>query len=121
MQNNLLDEIIADYMGIVGAVGCYRADWFLRFVGLDLFPKYRPGSRLENYRGEPPLSDAAFTVLQALVKDAAANLERFDTHHRQKEHKPLIAVTLTYFTLEQLASEGAVELLDDKLNELDKA
>ncbi|MEW6357123.1 MAG: hypothetical protein AB1696_12410 [Planctomycetota bacterium] len=114
MQNHLLDEIIADYMGIVGAVGDYRADWFLRFVGLDRFPKYRPGGRLENYRGDPPLSDAAFAVLQALVSDAARNLEEFDRRHPDKEHKPLVAVTLTYFTLEELAAEGAADRLSDR-------
>lgn len=56
MQNNLLDELIADYWGIVVATGEYRADWFLRFLGLESFPQYRQGGRLENYRGQPPLS-----------------------------------------------------------------
>ena len=68
MKNNLIDELIADYMGIVTAAGRFRADWFLRFVGLESFPDYREGGRLENYRGKPPLSDGAFKVLQALVK-----------------------------------------------------
>ena len=40
MQNNLLDELIADYAGIVAAVGRYRSDWFLRSVGLESFPHY---------------------------------------------------------------------------------
>ncbi|HYQ84180.1 MAG TPA: hypothetical protein VEP28_09280, partial [Rubrobacter sp.] len=40
MRNNLLDELIADYAGIT-AVGPYRADWFLRFMGLEAFPAYR--------------------------------------------------------------------------------
>lgn len=35
MRNNLLDELIADYQGIVSAIGKYRADWFLRFMGLE--------------------------------------------------------------------------------------
>jgi hypothetical protein len=79
MRNNLLDELIADHEGIVAACGRYRADWFLRFVGLEDFPRYREGGRLENYRGQPPLSEAAFRVLQALVKAAAENLERLDS------------------------------------------
>lgn len=37
MRNNLLDELIADYRGIVTAIGHYRADWFLRFLGLESF------------------------------------------------------------------------------------
>jgi hypothetical protein len=76
MRNHLLDELIADYAGIVAACGHYRADWFLRFLGLEDFPRYREGGRLENYRGNPPLSEEAFRVLQALVKAAAENLER---------------------------------------------
>src|SRR5436305_12142050 len=43
MRNNLLDELIADYTGMVGATGRFRAAWFLRFVGLEDFPRYRPG------------------------------------------------------------------------------
>ena len=30
MRNNILDELVADYMGITAAAGRYRADWFLR-------------------------------------------------------------------------------------------
>lgn len=46
----MLDELIADYAGIVAAWGRYRADWFLRFVGLEDYPRYREGGRLQNYR-----------------------------------------------------------------------
>ncbi len=76
MRNNLLDEIIADYMGITAAAGRYRADWFLRFMGLESFPVHREGGRLQNYRGRPPLSEGAFGVLRALMKDIAENLQR---------------------------------------------
>ncbi|WP_243902599.1 DUF7005 family protein [Aetokthonos hydrillicola] len=79
MRNNLLDELIADYIGIVAAIGYYRADWFLRFLGLEVFPNYREGGRLQNYRGKPPLSNRAFQVLQSLTKAAAEQLENFDT------------------------------------------
>src|ERR1700710_2073650 len=60
MRNNMLDELIADYAGLVGATGRFRAGWFLRFVGLEDFPRYRPGARLDLYRGKPPLSGGAF-------------------------------------------------------------
>ena len=55
MRNNLLDELIADYQGIVAAVGEYRAGWFLRFMGLESFPDYRTGGRFENYQKERSL------------------------------------------------------------------
>ena len=76
MRNNLLDEFIADYRGIVAARGSYKADWFLHFMGLESFPYYREGGRLQNYRGQ--LSDGAFKTLQKLVKSAAENLEECD-------------------------------------------
>lgn len=106
MRNNLLDELIADYAGLA-AVGRFRADWFLRFVGLEEFPRYRPGGRLDLYRGKPPLSDGAFRVLQSLVKSAAENLERF----RGPQETALTVVALASLRLEDLASEGAEELL----------
>jgi hypothetical protein len=116
MRNNILDEIIADYRGIVAANGEYRADWFLHFVGLEAFPNYRAGGRLENYRGEPPLSPGAFIVLQRLVKAAAENLERFDRKFgqsvRTRESEVAILIALTTLRLEELASERGVELIE---------
>jgi hypothetical protein len=77
MRNALHDELIADYHGIRAAAGRYRADWLLRFMGLE-DDAYRAGGRLENYRGDPPLSPAAFELLQAEVRSAAAGLEAID-------------------------------------------
>ena len=78
MRNSLLDELIADYAGIVSAAGRFRADWLLRFMGVEDAGRFRAGARLENYRGSPALSDGAFVVLQSLVRSAADALSRFD-------------------------------------------
>ena len=128
MRNNLLDEFIADYRGIVAATGSYKADWFLRFMGLESFPSYREGGRMENYRGQ--LSDGAFKILQRLVKSAAKNLEDFDCalkdtalHKASRRHRNYaqqiskggsrfaptedrtrILMALTSLTIEELAS-----------------
>ncbi|MEH1870154.1 DUF7005 family protein [Nostoc sp.] len=122
MRNNLLDELIADYRGIVAAIGYYRADWFLRFVGLESYPNYREGGRLQNYRGQPQLSDVAFKILQALVKAAAENLESFDAKYanelRTLNAQPLILMALTYLTLEELASQEANSLLLTTIDQL---
>jgi hypothetical protein len=80
MQNALHDELIADSTGIMAATGRFRAGWLLRFLGLENFPAYRAGGRLENYRGTPPLSDEACAVLQSLVEAAAGNLEVLAAH-----------------------------------------
>lgn len=74
MRNSLQDEIIADYVALVSSEGHYRSDWFLRFMGLEAYPRIRHGGRLENYRGTPPLSAGALRVLATLVERIARNL-----------------------------------------------
>jgi hypothetical protein len=118
MRNALHDELIADYAGIVGVVGRFRADWFLRFMGLEDPLAYRPGGRLESYRGTPPLSDRAFAVLQALVRSAADNLEQADRRLRTApaagRSLPTMLLALGSFTLEELARPEAAEELDGR-------
>jgi hypothetical protein len=75
MRNNLLDELIADFVGIVRGFGTYRPELALRCLGMENPDRYRPGGRLENYRGTPPLSDAAFGVLQRLAVRGVRNLD----------------------------------------------
>ncbi|HEY9629162.1 MAG TPA: hypothetical protein V6C84_17805 [Coleofasciculaceae cyanobacterium] len=45
---------------------------------MESFPAYRPGGRLENYRGHPCFSEGAFEILLGLVHRSAQNLEEFD-------------------------------------------
>ncbi|BAB73731.1 DUF7005 family protein [Anabaena sp. FACHB-709] len=122
MRNNIFDELIADYRGIIAATGYYQANWFLRFLGLESFPQYREGGRLQNYRGKPPLSDGAFVILQALVKAAAENLQRFHAQYAQKltdtNMQILMLITLTYLTLEELATQEAHFFIQNTLDRL---
>ncbi|WP_438822918.1 DUF7005 family protein [Nostoc favosum] len=122
MRNNILDELIADYRGIVVATGFYRADWCLRFLGLESFPDYREGGRLQNYRGQPPLSDGAFEILQALVKAAAENLQCFHAEYSEDltdtNMQPLMLMGLTFLTLEELASQEAKFRIQQTLDKL---
>ena len=124
MRNNVLDELIADYTGMVGAIGRFRADWFLRFIGLEDFPRYRPGARLDIYRGKPPLSEGAFRVLHILVKAAAETLERFDSglpeSARTVQGKALLISVLASLRLEDLASPDAQELLTRTVTTLEQ-
>jgi hypothetical protein len=119
MRNNLLDELIADYMGIASAAGAFRADWFLHFTGLEAFPRYREGGRFQNYRGDPPLSDDAFFILQKMVIRAAEHLERFDRTHADLLNQPwarsLMLVVLSGLTIEALASPDVQDSLDQGL------
>jgi hypothetical protein len=119
MQNNILDELMADYWGLVVATGEYRADWFLRFLGLEAWPSYRSNGRLSSYRGQPELSAGAFRVLQGLVVNAAQNLERAHRSICQKstltvlENARGMVEALSYLTLEEIASAGLMELLTE--------
>ncbi len=120
-KNHLLDELIADYRGIVAATNQFRADWYLRFMGLENYPIYRPGGRLENYRGEPPLSHEAFEILQKLIKRAAENIEHFDREHAtqlsEPEQRRCILLALCRMRLSDLASEQCVSLLSQALGD----
>ena len=120
MRNSLLDELIADYMGIVAAIGRYRADWFLRFMGLEAFPHYRSGGRLENYRGDPPLSEGALVVLRSLVRSAAQQLERFDALRVGPADAGRVILTLARLGLETLASAESAELLGSIARDLNR-
>ena len=113
MQNNLLDELLADYRGIVAAFGAYRAVLFLTFMGLKNYPEYRAGGRFENYKGEPPLSAGALSILQTLVYKAATNLEEIEHSIAgtvtDKDDRALVVLALARMTLEELAGSKALE------------
>ncbi|MBW8879009.1 MAG: hypothetical protein JF614_29055 [Acidobacteria bacterium] len=121
MRNNLLDELMADYAGLVGAVGRFRAGWFLRFLGLEDFPRYRAGARLDLYRGQPPLSDGAYRVLQRLIREAALSLERFDARlsgPRSPAETALTLAALASLRLEDLAAPEAEERIERAVDRL---
>lgn len=119
MRNNLLDELLADYLGIVAALGHFRASWFLRFMGLEDEHTWCPGGRIGNYRGDPPLPDSAFGVLQQLVRAAALALERFDRDLPPGPRDPAatgrLVAALATLTLEEMASDEASRRLASAL------
>lgn len=117
MRNNLIDELIADYRGIVSAIDRYRSDWFLRFMGLESFPNYREGGRLQNYRGS--LSEGGFKILQVLIFSAAINLESFERQQPNKINPIVMLIALCSLTLEELASEEAQTYICQACNTVD--
>jgi hypothetical protein len=80
-RNHVYDELLADYAGITAAVGRYMPEWFLHFIGLEAYPQYREGGRLQNYLGTPPLSPGAFVILQHLVQSAVAYIAQLDQRY----------------------------------------
>ncbi len=119
MRNNLLDELIADFVGIVRAFGTYRAELALCCLGLENPDRYRPGGRLENYRGTPRLSDAAFGVLQRLAVRGARNLEALARASARDlgDLAALARLTCTLFTctLEEIAAEQMADRVSTSL------
>merc|ERR1711916_277350 len=100
MNNNILDEIICDYVGMVSAVDDFVLDWFLRFLGLEDFPTYREGGRLQNYVGDMP--KAPFSVLQKLAYEAILKIKLF--HELAFDANPFqMALAISYFRLDELA------------------
>jgi hypothetical protein len=76
MENHLLDELLADWSGLVAATGGFRADWFLRFLGLEDYPRVRPGGRLALYLGDVEPGTPEHDELLGYVVRAARRLER---------------------------------------------
>lgn len=111
MRNHPLDELLADYAGIVAAAGRFRADWFLRFLGVEDADGCRADGRLWSYRGDPPLSGGAFAVLQRVLRAAAARVQAVDAGLDPPFRTPVgrarVLLALAGLTLEELAVEGA--------------
>ncbi|MEM7482089.1 MAG: hypothetical protein AAF481_13015 [Acidobacteriota bacterium] len=120
MRNHLLDELIADYAGIVAAEGRFRADWFLRFVGLDPRGHLLPEGRIAIYRGDPPLSDGAFAALGRMMVRVADHVQTFDRRafdsaagrgERTQTERAATFLALAGLRLEELAADkGATHL-----------
>ncbi|GHU49214.1 hypothetical protein FACS1894127_1910 [Clostridia bacterium] len=86
-KNEIHDEIIADFMGLTAAFGDYDPIKFLTFLGLENYPKYRVGGRLEIYlsRSDDGFDPLCETLVQ-LTKNIAiyfnkSGLDRMDMFH----------------------------------------
>ncbi len=115
-SNNLHDELIADYIGIIKTLGYYEEVWMFHFMGLEQYPKYRWGARLENYVKDNRLSQEDFRQLIKIVKNAIETISIFDKKlGKLKSSKDQICRinALCETGLTELASQnGAVLLLE---------
>lgn len=121
MTNNMHDEIIADYMGICSVLPHFNSKWFLQFIGLENYPSFREGGRMKNYLGKPPLSDAAFKILQRIVKSASENVERFDKALGKPiddTDRQMRLITLCHMDIISMASKDGFDLLRKTYNNL---
>lgn len=91
LRTHALDELLADYAGLVGTYGHFKLDYFLQFMGLEAYPFFRENGRLTYYRKQ--LSDPAFAVLQTSLVQAAERLDALETE--TKEHTLALETAVT--------------------------
>lgn len=81
-ENNLHDELIADFAGILCATGEYNADWFLIGMGINEYPNKQEEGRFPVYTVN--LSDKAKAILKAITIKAAKNVEKWSKSENGK-------------------------------------
>lgn len=112
LGHTVLEELVADLVGLQAATGRYDPALARRFLGLESFPPFREGGRLENYRGSPPLSDDAFRVLCGVVREAVRGLGRVAGLDVPTDR---LAAALMTLDLEELAAEDAADRVAARL------
>lgn len=120
-SNNLHDELVADYIGIVAAAGTYRKEWMLTFMGLEGYPKYRPGARLENYLTGMNLSEPEFAQVTKIIKSAIENIAAFSNRIKKMEtddDKRWRIEALCETDLLQISSHNGTQLLLEKYDKI---
>jgi hypothetical protein len=108
MSLNLLDETLCDFMGMTLALGSFRSDQFLRFMGLQAFPEVHADGRIHTYTEQLP--EAAFPLLCAVTVRASQALERLAGRWYTPAQRSRMLLALCPLTLELLASDAAEDL-----------
>jgi len=120
-SNNLHDELIADYIGITKTYGSYNKVWMLQFMGLEEYPKYRTGARLENYFPKSEFSEKDFKELIFYIKNAIENISAFDIivgKIKSPADQICRIQSLCETNLIQLSSENGLNLITERYNRL---
>ena len=103
MSLNLLDETLADFMGVTHALGRFEASWYLRFLGLERWPEVRPDGRVHTYT--KGLSAPGFTLLCSVVVRAAGAIEVLAKRWYGPGEREHVFLALASMGLDLLASE----------------
>ncbi len=115
MRNALLDELAADFAGLLAAFGHYDEATAQRILGVHAaLPG--PYARLRLYLGDPPLPESAVEQLAHLAREATRVLARF-AQAEHPQHTPMgteLAVLALFATPLQrlLDPSGEAELTD---------
>lgn len=111
MNLNLLDETLADFMGVTLALGRFEASWFLRFLGLERWPQVREDGRAPTYA--KGLSSSAFTLLASVVVRAARAIEALSERWYRPERREHLFLALASLGLDLLASPDVEALFEE--------
>lgn len=82
-QNNLHDELVADFTGIMCATGEFKAEWFLVGMGIDKYPAEQEGGRFPVYTSS--LSESAADTMKKIIIKAANNVEKWSNQDSVKQ------------------------------------
>lgn len=82
-QNNLHDELIADFTGIMCATGEFKAKWFLAGMGIDQYPNPQETGRFPVYTSK--LSNEAADIMKKVIIKAANNVEKWSKQESVKK------------------------------------
>jgi hypothetical protein len=111
IRSNVLDELVADFAGLVAATSGYSRDLAVRFLGLHQYPEIPESSRLRVYRGA--LTDDQLGIAAALAIRAATQLEtcaaRWGDRLQDTSVLAAVLVGLVTVNVEELA-DGIVPL-----------
>jgi hypothetical protein len=116
-SNNLHDELVSDYIAIAKTVGVYKKEWMLKFMGLENYPSYRKGARLENYARDIGKSATNFRQLISVIYKAICNIAIFDSQAGgiQSDQDQMMRIdTLCETSVLEIASKNGSSILIDK-------
>lgn len=111
MRNSLLDELVADAVAVKNVTGELKAQWLTHFFGIENWPDYRKGGRLENY--VPDTLSACFSQLTELMNRAIENVADYDSTESSDltQTSPGFVQALCSCSLDELARPDGVDLL----------
>lgn len=113
MQNNLLDELFADFIGLRESFGYFPADLFLRGMGISSNGELGLSGRFYNYLKEPELPDSVWKIQAHLLAKAAHHLEAWKFSRKDSGKDPVgrILLFLAQYSLPEIASRPLPETL----------
>ncbi|MEZ5328908.1 MAG: hypothetical protein R3F19_28000 [Verrucomicrobiales bacterium] len=117
MRNSLLDELVADAMAVRAVAGHLREDWLALFFGIEDWPSYREGGRLENY--VPANLEGCFEILTRMMHEAIANVVAAEKAAPASISELVFIRALCSCGLDELACPDGSQLLQSAASRID--